>query len=173
MKFITWVCFWRCSNCCRWCDVFEALQSPHKFDLIKSFWMDLTGSNANYDRWLRDSVLLSLSIKFYVNIHVLFCLTFVSILDWVMRGWSCLSHLCTILMGHSDIVEVIIFFKPSQCSYHIFTHWAGIAIVQNLLNSRDSGDYLDESGGSGESRQGPWIWLIWWMWLIWLICTFR
>ena len=105
--------------------------------------------------------------------RILFCLTFVSILDWVMRGWSCLSHLCTILMGHSDIVEVIIFFKPSQCSYHIFTHWAGIAIVHNLLNSRDSGDYLDESGGSGESRQGPRIWLIWWMWLIWLICTFR
>ena len=106
------------------------------------------GSNANYDRWLRDSVLLSLSIKFYVNIHVLFCLTFVSILDWVMRGWSCLSHLCTILMGHSDIVEVIIFFKPSQCSYHIFTHWAGISIVQNLLNS------LDSSGR------------IWWIWRI-------
>ena len=130
------------------------------------------GSNANYDRWLRDSVLLSLSIKFYVNIHVLFCFTFVSILDWVMRGWSCLSHLCTILMGHKDIVEVIIFFKPFQCNYQIFTHWAGIAIVQNLLNSRDSGDYLDESGGSGESRQSPRIWLIWWMWLIWSISTF-
>ena len=118
------------------------------------------------------------SIKFCVNIHVLFCLTFVSILDWVMRGWSCLSHLCTIVMGQSDIVEVIIFFKPSQCSYHIFTHWAGIAIVHNLLNSRDSGDYLDESGGSGESWQGPRIWLIWWMWWhcwiwkIWWHCWF-
>ena len=55
------------------------------------FWS--TGSNANYDRWLRDSVLLSLSIKSYVNIQVLFCSTFVSILDWIMRGWSCLSHL--------------------------------------------------------------------------------
>ena len=55
-------------------------------------------------------------------------------------------------MGHSDIVEVIVYFKPSQCSNHIQTlnmncNW------QNLLNSSDSGNF-DESvgyGGCGES----------------------
>ena len=47
-------------------------------------------------------------------------------------------------MGHSDILEVIVYFKPSQYSYHIFRHLQEPAIVQNLLNSRNSGD-LDES----------------------------
>ena len=57
---------------------------------------------------------------FILAFTVLF--NFVSILDWMMRGWSCLSHLCIILMGHSDIVQVIVFSKPSQCSYHISVH---------------------------------------------------
>ena len=33
----------------------------------------------------------------------------------------CLTS-CIILMGHSHIVEVIVFFKPFQCSYHKSTH---------------------------------------------------
>ena len=107
------------------CTIFLVLEPPLLLALWSPNlnWQIFLGSNANYDRWLRDSVILSLSIKFYVNIQVLFCLTFVPILDWMTRGWFCLSHLCTILMSHSDIVEVIIFFKPShwaQCSCHIF-----------------------------------------------------
>ena len=25
--------------------------------------------------------------------------------DWLMRGWSCVPHLCNILIGHSDIID--------------------------------------------------------------------
>ena len=51
------------------------------------------------------------------------CLTIVSIVDWMRWGWSCLSHLCNILIGQSDIVKVVAFFEPSQCTNHIDTHW--------------------------------------------------
>ena len=36
-----------------------------------------------------------------------------------MQGWSCVSYLCTIVIGHSDIIVVIVFLKPSQWSYYI------------------------------------------------------
>ena len=34
----------------------------------------------------------------------------------------CLSHLCDILIGQSDIVKVLVFFQPSQFTNHIATH---------------------------------------------------
>ena len=80
---------------------------------------------------------------FRLSVHLDFhFLVWILSLDWMMWGWSCLSHLCIILMGHSDIVEVIVYFKPSQCSYHI-RHWTGTVIVQKLLNSRDSGNLVN------------------------------
>ena len=33
------------------------------------------------------------------------------IVDWMKWGWFCVSHLCTILMGQSGIVKVIVFFE--------------------------------------------------------------
>ena len=39
---------------------------------------------------------------------LLFCL---NILDWMKRGSFCVFHLCTILMGQSGIVKVLVFFE--------------------------------------------------------------
>ena len=49
-------------------------------------------------------------------------------------------YLCTIVIGHSDIIVVIVFLKPSQWSYYM-PH-IRIAIFQNLLNSRNLVIYL-------------------------------
>ena len=43
----------------------------------------------------------------------LFCLAIVSIVDWMMWRWFCLSHLCDILIGQGDIVKVVIVFELS------------------------------------------------------------
>ena len=85
---------------------------------------------------------LTFVVRFYLTIvrshliiiKVLQCWK-IAQLDWLMQGWSCVSYLCTIVIGHSDIIVVIVFLKPSQWSYYM-SH-TRIAIVQNLLNSRD------------------------------------
>ena len=40
-------------------------------------------------------------------------------LYWLMLGWSCVSIMCAIIIGHSDIIVVIVFLKPSQWCYYI------------------------------------------------------
>ena len=50
------------------------------------------------------------TISVQVDFHFL-CFTFVSIVDWMMQGWSCESHLWIILIGQSDIVKVITFLS--------------------------------------------------------------
>ena len=37
--------------------------------------------------------------------------------ELTLTGRSSLSYLCTILMGHSDIIKVIVFFKSSQSTF--------------------------------------------------------
>ena len=59
----------------------------------------------------------------------LFCLNIVSIVDWMRWGWSCLSHLCNIFIGQSDIVKVVVFFEPSQFTNHIGTHTEQVLLV--------------------------------------------
>ena len=87
-----------------------------------------------------------------------------------MQGWSCVSYLCTISIGHSDIIVVIVFLKPSQWSYYISTYkncnsselaefpWFGDSSCESYWSCRSgksgvSGDLgdLDKSDGSGES----------------------
>ena len=84
-----------------------------------------------------------------------------------MQGWSCASYLCTIVIGHSDIIVVIVFLKPSQWSYYISTHkncnsselaefpWFGDSSCESYWSCRSgksgvSGDLgdLDKSDGS-------------------------
>ena len=56
-------------------------------------------------------------------------LSLLSIVDWMSWGWSCLSHLCNILIGQSDIVKVVVFFEPSQFTNHIATHTEQVLLV--------------------------------------------
>ena len=121
--------------------------------------MQIIGSNANYDRWLRDSVLLSLSITFYVNIQVLFCSTFVSILelflhwkfdcqvpfvklclfslwlavDTVLRSWYWIQYF---LIGFWFSGRMLC-FNSSKVSKRLrfgtFTHASHIATLDQLL----------------------------------------
>ena len=71
-------------------------------------------------------------------------------------------------MGHSDILEVIVYFKPSQYSYHIFRHLTGTCNCSELvifLRFRWFGwiyvryggsDGCGESGKSGDLCEFAW-----------------
>ena len=86
--------------------------------------------------------------------------------------WSCVSYLCSIIIGHSDIIVVIVFLKPSQWSYYISAQknwncselaefpWFGDSSCDSYWSSRSgksgvSGDLgdLDKSDGFSESGE--------------------
>ena len=103
------------------------------------------------------SYLTILARSHLIIIKVLQCWK-IAQLDWLMQGWSCVSYLCTISIGHSDIIVVIVFLKPSQWSYYISTHkncncselaefpWFGDSSCESYWSSIRSG----KSGVSGD-----------------------
>ena len=96
--------------------------------------------------------------------------TFISILDWMMQGWTCESHLWIILIGQSDIVEVIRFVNLFN---ELFTQLATHCYMTVLSNANlvdpvmlvilISWVILVNSGWFWE------IWLFWGFWWIWWI----
>ena len=91
-----------------------------------------------------------------------------------MQGWSCASYLCTIVIGHSDIIVVIVFLKPSQWSYYISTHkncncselaefpWFGDSSCESYWSCRSgksgvSGDLGDLDKSDGSSGSGEFV----------------
>ena len=49
--------------------------------------------------------------KYMLKLTFSFLFVYCMILDWMKRGWFCVSHLCTILRGQSGIAKVIVFFE--------------------------------------------------------------
>ena len=73
--------------------------------MIVNFWVK-SKLESLYSVLIRFSHLKYIYVQ--VDFHFCCCLNIVLIVDW----WS-EDDLCTILMGQSDIVKVIVFFEPS------------------------------------------------------------
>ena len=54
-----------------------------------------------------------------------------------------MSHLCTILIDQSDIVKVIVFFEPSQCSFQTAQTGTGTTVHTYLEYLEICSSYLD------------------------------
>ena len=80
----------------------------------------------------------------------------------MMQGWTCESHLWIILIGQSDIVEVIRFVNLFQWTFHTGSHTLIVGDSCKLGDSGISekfGDFGEfggscDSGASGDSGGG-------------------